>query len=73
MAVLPIVLYPESVLLKPTEPVDAVDDDLRAFVTDMVDTMYAAPGVGLAANQIGVPKRLLIEMVRWVVAAGRER
>jgi peptide deformylase len=60
MAIRPIVVYPDRVLLEPTPPVDRFDDELRELVDDMVDTMYAAPGVGLAANQIGVSKRLLI-------------
>jgi len=60
MAVRPIVLYPDPVLLRPTHPVERVDEDVRALVRDMVDTMYAAPGVGLAANQIGVDRRIFI-------------
>jgi peptide deformylase len=43
-----------------SEPVAAVDDDLRALMDDMLETMYDAPGVGLAAIQIGVPKRVLV-------------
>jgi peptide deformylase len=54
------VLYPDPVLLAPTKPVEEVDDEIRQLVGDMVDTMYAAPGVGLAANQIGVPLRICI-------------
>jgi len=53
MAVLPLVLYPDPVLLKPAVPVADVDDDVRRFVEDMRDTMYDAPGIGLAANQVG--------------------
>ena len=60
MAVRPIVLYPDPVLLRATEPVRQVDDEIRSLVRDMADTVYAAPGVGLAANQIGVAKRVLI-------------
>jgi peptide deformylase len=48
------------VLLEPTEPVDTVDDEVRRLVQDMTDTMYAAPGIGLAANQVGVPARVCI-------------
>jgi len=40
--------------------VDKVDDELRALIADMFDTMYAAPGIGLAAVQVGVPKRVLV-------------
>jgi peptide deformylase len=48
------------VLLEPTEAVTGVDDEVRRLVRDMVDTMYAAPGIGLAANQVGVPARVCI-------------
>lgn len=60
MALRPIVLYPDPVLLNPTEPVATVDDEIRSLVRDMVDTMYAAPGIGLAANQVGVAKRVCV-------------
>jgi len=60
MAVRPLVLYPDPVLLKPTIPVADVDDEVRRFVEDMRDTMYAAPGIGLAANQIGDTRRICI-------------
>jgi len=60
MAVRPLVLYPDPVLLKPTVPVAEFDDDLRRFVDDMRDTMYDAPGIGLAANQIGDNRRICI-------------
>jgi peptide deformylase len=60
MAVRPIVLYPDPVLLRPTRPVDEVDDDVRQLVRDMADTLYAAPGIGLAANQIGDGRRVCI-------------
>jgi peptide deformylase len=43
-----------------SKPVEAVDDDLRALMDDMLETMYAAPGIGLAAIQVGVAKRLLV-------------
>lgn len=60
MAVRPLVLYPDPVLLRPTVPVDRVDEGVRQLVEDMRDTMYAAPGIGLAANQIGVSSRVCI-------------
>lgn len=60
MALRPIVLYPDPILLTPTERVEAIDDDVRTLVGDMVDTMYAAPGIGLAANQVGVSKRICV-------------
>jgi len=49
-----------AVLKKKSEPVAAVDDDLRALMDDMLATMYAAPGIGLAAVQVGVPKRVIV-------------
>ena len=60
MAVLPIVKYGDPVLRNPTQPVGEIDAALQKLIDDMVDTMYAAPGVGLAANQIGIGKRLTV-------------
>jgi peptide deformylase len=60
MAILPIVRYPHDVLLTPTEPVREITADIERLVTDMVETMIAAPGVGLAANQVGVSKRIAV-------------
>ena len=60
MAVRPIVLYPDPVLLKPTRSVEQVDDEIRQLVRDMTDTMYSAPGIGLGANQVGVSLRVCI-------------
>ena len=60
MAILPIIETPDPLLRQISEPVDAVTDELRALVGDMFETMYAAPGIGLAAIQVGVPKRVLV-------------
>ncbi|MGA8810652.1 MAG: peptide deformylase [Thermoanaerobaculia bacterium] len=60
MSVLPIVKYGDPVLRNPTQPVGDIDAALQKLIDDMVDTMYAAPGVGLAANQVGVSKRLTV-------------
>ena len=60
MALLPILTYPDPILKSVAQPVDAVTDEIRALVEDMAETMYAAPGVGLAANQIGVLKRIFV-------------
>jgi len=60
MAQRAIVVYPDPVLLEPTRKVERFDDDLRQLVKDMTETMYAADGIGLAANQVGVPLRLFI-------------
>ncbi len=60
MARLPIVEVPDPRLRKISSPVEQVDDGVRALVADMFETMYAAPGIGLAAIQVGVPKRILV-------------
>lgn len=60
MAVLPIRKYGDDVLRRPAEPVTEIDAKLQTLIDDMVDTMYAAPGVGLAANQVGVSLRLML-------------
>jgi len=60
LAVLPIVKYGDDVLRRPTETVTAIDDSLQKLIDDMVETMYAAPGVGLAANQVGVSQRVAV-------------
>jgi peptide deformylase len=58
--VYPIVKFPDPILQRPTEPVTAFDDELRTLVDDMFESMYVAHGIGLAAPQIGVPKRLTV-------------
>jgi peptide deformylase len=58
--ILKIVKYPEPVLSQPGEPVTEFDSDLRNFVADMFETMYAAQGIGLAAPQVGVSKRITV-------------
>jgi len=60
MAILQILKYPSGILLAPTARVELIDDSIKKIVEDMFDTMYAAPGVGLAANQIGVPLRIAV-------------
>jgi peptide deformylase len=60
MALLPIVEVPDPRLRQISSPVEKVDDEVRALVADMFETMYAAPGIGLAAIQVGVPKRILV-------------
>ena len=57
---LEIVKYPDPVLERPTEPVTEFNDELRKFVDDMFESMYAAKGIGLAAPQVGVSKRLTV-------------
>ena len=60
MSLLPIVEVPDPRLRQISSPVEKVDDALRKLIADMFETMYAAPGIGLAAIQVGVPKRVLV-------------
>lgn len=60
MAILRIYETPEPILREISTPVEKVDDELRALIADMFETMYDAPGIGLAAVQVGIPKRLLV-------------
>ena len=60
MAILPIVEVPDPRLRQISTPVEEVTDEVRKLVSDMFETMYAAPGIGLAAIQVGVPKRILV-------------
>ena len=60
MAIREILVVPDPVLKLVSEPVAQVDDELRALMDDMLETMYDAPGIGLAAIQVGVPKRVIV-------------
>ncbi len=60
MAIREILTVPNPVLKQVSTPVEAVDDAMRALMDDMLETMYAAPGIGLAAVQVGVPKRIIV-------------
>jgi peptide deformylase len=60
MAILPIIEVPDPRLKQVSAPVEALTDEVRKLVADMFETMYAAPGIGLAAVQVGVPKRVLV-------------
>lgn len=60
MALLDILTVPNPVLKQVSTPVPAVDDDLRRLMDDMLETMYAAPGIGLAAIQVGVPRQVIV-------------
>jgi peptide deformylase len=55
-----ILIAPDKRLKQISEPVEVVDDNLRALMDDMLETMYDAPGIGLAAIQIGMPKRVIV-------------
>ncbi|ABS61884.1 peptide deformylase [Parvibaculum lavamentivorans DS-1] len=60
MAIREIITAPDPRLKEVSKPVERVDADLRALMDDMLETMYAAPGIGLAAIQIGVPKQVIV-------------
>ncbi len=64
MAILEILTYPAPVLQAVSEAVDGVDDETRRLMEDMLETMYDAPGVGLAAPQVGVNKRIIVIDIR---------
>ncbi len=60
MTIKPLVLLPDPVLRAKSEPIERVDDELRTLADDMLETMYDAPGIGLAAIQVGIPRRMLV-------------
>ena len=60
MACLTIVTYPDPILKKVCAPVEDVDEEVRRLIDDMAETMYAAPGSGLAAPQVGVDRRVIV-------------
>lgn len=60
MTKLAIITLPDPVLRKKSAPVERIDAEVRKLADDMLETMYAAPGVGLAAVQVGIPRRLIV-------------
>ncbi|URK88749.1 peptide deformylase [Rhizobium sp. RCAM05350] len=60
MTIKPLIILPDPVLRQLSKPVETVDADVRRLADDMLDTMYDAPGIGLAAIQIGVPRQMLV-------------
>ena len=60
MALRQILTEPNKILREKSQPVDKVDADIKELMDDMLETMYAAPGIGLAAIQVGVPKRVIV-------------
>ncbi|MDA7606223.1 peptide deformylase [Pelagibacteraceae bacterium] len=60
MTIRKILTEPDPFLRQKSQDVDKVDDEIRKLMDDMLDTMYAAPGIGLAAIQIGIPKRIIV-------------
>lgn len=60
MALLDILTFPDARLRRTAEPVEQVNDEIRGLINDMLETMYAAPGIGLAAIQVNVPQRVIV-------------
>ena len=60
MAIRPILTLPDKRLRQIADPIETIDDEIKTLAKDMLETMYAAPGVGLAATQIGEMKRLVL-------------
>ena len=60
MAILDILHFPDDRLRRKARPVESVDDEVRQLVDDMFETMYDAPGIGLAAIQVNVPRRVIV-------------
>ena len=60
MALKQILTEPNKILREKSLPVDKVDEDVQKLIDDLLETMYAAPGIGLAAIQIGIPKRVIV-------------
>ena len=60
MAILPIIKLPDPILRQVSKPIETVDDGVRRLAADMLETMYKAPGVGLAGIQVAVPRRILV-------------
>ncbi|MGL4198801.1 MAG: peptide deformylase [Allorhizobium sp.] len=60
MTIKPLIILPDPLLRQVSAPIERVDAELEQFIDDMLETMYEAPGIGLAAIQVGVPRRLLV-------------
>ena len=60
MTIKPLIILPDPLLRQVSAPIERVDSELEHFIDDMLETMYDAPGIGLAAIQVGVPRRLLV-------------
>lgn len=65
MPILPLIIAPDPRLKTKSAPVETIDDEIRALATNLLDTMYYERGIGLAAVQVGVLKRLLVADVSW--------
>ncbi|MEB3043022.1 peptide deformylase [Rhizobium mulingense] len=60
MTIKPLIILPDPILRQLSKPIERIDADLQRLAGDMLETMYDAPGIGLAAIQIGVPRRMLV-------------
>jgi peptide deformylase len=60
MTIKPLIILPDPILRQASKPIETVDGEVRKLAADMLETMYDAPGIGLAAIQIGVPRRMLV-------------
>jgi peptide deformylase len=60
MTIKPLIILPDPVLRQVSAPIETVNDELKSLADDMLETMYEAPGIGLAAIQVGIPKRMLV-------------
>lgn len=65
MSVLDVLVWPHKILETKAEPVTRFDEDLRKFVSDMFETMHASGGIGLAANQVGDLRRVIVIEIPW--------
>ena len=72
MSLMPIIEVPDPLLRAQSAPVESITDDVSRLIADMFDTMYAAPGIGLAAIQVAVPRRLLVIDLQEPVSSGSE-
>ncbi len=73
MAVRPIVVVPHEVLNTKAQTIAEIDEYVRSLARDMADTMYQAPGIGLAANQVGEPLRIIVADVQYAYADPKEK
>lgn len=60
MTIKPLIILPDPILRQASKPIETVDGEVKKLAADMLETMYDAPGIGLAAIQIGVPRRMLV-------------
>ncbi len=72
MAIMEVRTYGDPVLRRPTQPVETFDQELHDLIEEMIDTMYASDGVGLAANQVGVSQRFAIFDLGFVAGTDEE-